>query len=106
MAKYQYRRLEVGLYDKHDANREKRRGGREPDRYYTVGDTGVPKPVYLMDEVGDDRAAFEARAHLGFIAYLDALGGDGWQVVFYTLTPGHQYTEWPQGTHLLMRQAE
>ena len=104
MTKYHYRRLEVDRYDKHQ-NPGKRRGGREPDRYYTVIDTGVPKPKLIADEVGDDMADFEARANLGFIDYLDRLGGNGWEVISYTPHSSYEgnYRQWPEGTYLLMR---
>ena len=111
MAQYQYRQLKVTIYDKHE-HFGKRRGGSNPDRFCEVDDSSEPRPVLFLDQQGDDLWAVVTRANQAFLAYLNRLGGEGWQVISYHQLFGALGSEdyrWvrdfpPCGIYLLMRQ--
>ena len=101
MTRFEYRRLKVEQYDKHE-NSTKRRRGNNVDRAFYVREHGQ-KQVDLTDEDGDDYWAFRERAEGKFLEYLNRAGSEGWRVVYHNNSQQDGSFTWPIGTHLLER---
>lgn len=102
MPRFKYRTLRVRTWDKHEGNWSKRRGGSEPDRILTVDDSDRPDRLRFADEKDDDGLAFRMRSEAAFLAYLNELGADGWQVASYVREFFHDAHPFPNGDFLLM----
>lgn len=108
--KYQFRRMRVEVWDKHDDLRKRRRGPNV-DRYCRIDDSAHEKRVIFPDQDGDDFAAFIDRVSHAFLVYLNAAGADGWQCIDVSTRTGyfspedypHERRGEPTGTYLLMR---
>jgi hypothetical protein len=108
--RHEYRRLSVVLYDRH-ADHTRRRNAPSPERYFEVDDSSLAEYFVLADEHGDDYWSFLQRAQIEFVDYLNSLGGEGWQVLYYAQaggirTGGSRPQDWPSGVHVLTRKYE
>jgi hypothetical protein len=101
VARYEYRRLEVGWEDL----------GPIPADRLRLHDSAQAEPITLTRDAGEGAEAFRARRCAFLLEYLNALGRDGWRVLYYApavvRTPAAGVTliaDWPGGTHFLARE--
>jgi len=87
LSRYEYRSLEVHLFDKAEGNPgEARAEGAGTLRYYVVVDSSEGERRF-DDKVGDDLGSFRASADQELTRYLDNVGREGWVIPPFSPRP-------------------